>query len=75
MWQRQRWRIRDRTHGGGDKADLDGRCRVIEILQRRKPPRWRVKVEGGCGGKGRGRRRNKMSARSTITKDEEMARC
>jgi len=29
------WRMRDRTHGGGGKADLDGRYRAEEISQKR----------------------------------------
>jgi len=35
----------DRTLDGGGKADLDDRCHVGEISQRRKPPRWRVMAE------------------------------
>jgi len=46
---------------------------LLERSQKRKHLRWRVRAEGGYGGKGQGRRCSKISSRSTIEEDEEMA--
>ena len=56
--------MRDRTRGGREKADLDGRCRAGEISRRRKTGDGGTDI-GGC---------ERISEDSVLTEVEEDAR-